>query len=191
MIAPPRAFERHAHVLARGRAGLDEGLVALQPRERNEAVEDVVEEETHPHAGAAALAAEPVDAVVPVARLEQRQAVFAAAKQRVFDRAARVLVDVADLARRPRHDQRRVLAGGHRRPFEIRGDLVEHAGVARSGGRSAPARRAATDADRWRACAGRRPCRRPARGATTSARRLPGTAGRRAARSAPAPIAAR
>src|SRR5271163_1370725 len=72
MIALPADFERRAHRLARLFATLCEGFVALDARDRNEPAQDVEKEEAHPDAGADTLAAEAVDAVVPIAGAEPR-----------------------------------------------------------------------------------------------------------------------
>ena len=130
MIAAPGGLQRRPQGLARLLAAFGEGLVALQPRQRNEAAQHVEEEEAHPDAGSRALAAEHVDAVVPIAGAQQRQAVRADVAQRVFDGAAGMFVDVAALARGPRRHDLRVLVRRHERRLEIGRDLVEHAGVA-------------------------------------------------------------
>ena len=90
----------------------------------------VVEEEPHPDAGSASLSAETVDAVIPVAGAEQRQAVGADMPQCVIDRATAMFVDVAALERWPRNDDPGILAVGRTRPFEISDLFIEHALVA-------------------------------------------------------------
>ena len=67
MIAQPADLERRALRCRASSQREREGLVALQSRKRNEAVEHVGEKESHPDAGADAPPPEHVDAVVPVA----------------------------------------------------------------------------------------------------------------------------
>ena len=107
-----------------------EGLVPLLSRDRYEPRQNVGEEESHPDARALPLAPKSVDAVVPIACAQQRQAVLAHVLERVFDREPRMLVDRRRLSRNARDDDPGVLVLGDRRPFEERRRLVEHRRVA-------------------------------------------------------------
>ena len=77
MVAHPAGFQRF---LLGGEfllAPRGESFVALDPRQADEAVEHVGEEETHPDAGSDLAPAKRVDAVVPIAGAQERQAVRA------------------------------------------------------------------------------------------------------------------
>ena len=94
MVAAPADLQRLA-LLARAPAS-QRAAKASSPLSRasgDEAVEHVEEEEAHPDAGADLAPAERVDAVVPVAGAQQRQAVLAEMLERVVDREAGMLVD--------------------------------------------------------------------------------------------------
>ena len=77
MVAPPADVERGPLLRQRLLAHARESLVALPARDGREAVEHVCEEEAHPDARADLEPPEHVDAVIPVAGPEQRQAVLA------------------------------------------------------------------------------------------------------------------
>ena len=88
-LALPREFR-----LASG----GEGLVALAPRDRDEAFEHVCEKEAHPYAGADLVSSEHINAVIPVAGAEQGQPILAEMLERVSDGEPRVLIDSRALA---------------------------------------------------------------------------------------------
>ena len=129
MVALPGDLQRRAQLRRLRLATLRESAVAVRARQRSEADEHIIEEETHPRAAAASLAAQSVDAVVPVAGAEQRQAVRGDMVERILDGASRVFVDAAGLARRARREDEGVLVLGNGRAFEIGGENIEHAGV--------------------------------------------------------------
>ena len=67
MVAAPADFERLALTGERRLAPRGESLVALDPRQIDEAVEHVEQEEAHPDASPDVPPAERIDAIVPVA----------------------------------------------------------------------------------------------------------------------------
>ena len=77
---PAVLFEALAQARALGRAEFGEGGVTVPVRQRSELAQHFVEEEAEPHAFPLALDADPVHAVVPVARADQRQAVLTKAE---------------------------------------------------------------------------------------------------------------
>ena len=88
-----------------------------------------MEEEAEPDALAAALAPDPVHAVVPVARAHQRQAVRALG-QRAVERAAAMLVQAGALARVLGQEERLVLAVGELPGVQETHHLVENRAIA-------------------------------------------------------------
>ena len=71
-----------------------------------------------------------VDAVVPVAGAQERQAVLAEMLERIVDGEPRVLIDGRALARGARNDDPRFLASRHGFAFEEWRRLVEHGSIA-------------------------------------------------------------
>ena len=129
LAVPARGLQRVAPA-ARGLLPARGALVlAALLGDRREAPDEIAQEPGEPHRFAAALVADAVHAVVPVAGAHQRQAVRADAEAAI-DRARAVLED----ARRLLADRGRVVgvlgALGDRRAFEERHALVEHARVA-------------------------------------------------------------
>ena len=130
MVAHPAGLQRlllgGEFLLAAGR----ESFIALDPRQADEAVEHVGEEETHPDAGSDLAPAQRVDAVVPVAGAQQRQAVRAQMLEREGDGETRMLVHGRALARDARDHDPGVLMRRHGLGFEEGRDLVEHGSIA-------------------------------------------------------------
>ncbi len=130
MVAHPAGFQR----LLLGREFLlapdGESFVALDPRQADEAVEHVGEEKAHPDAGSDFAPAKRVDAVVPVAGAQQRQAVGAHMLEGESDGEARMLVHGRALARDPRDHDPGVLVRRHGLGLEEGRDLVKHGSVA-------------------------------------------------------------
>ena len=167
LAVPAGALERAtpaARGVAPGRGARD---VAAALGQRREAFDDVDQEPGEPDRFAPAFVADPVHAVVPVARAHQRQAVRADG-QAVVDRPGAVLVDAGQFGAPVRHVIRVLGARRHRHAFEERHALVEHARH-RPWSRCSAARHAAARAGRRRNGCARR--RRWAR-ATSAARRL-------------------
>ncbi len=110
-------------------APLRERAVAARARDLGESLEHGAQEEAQPDALAAALDADAVHAVVPVARAHQRQAVRAES-QPVLDRAHAMLVQARGLRGPAGQVVVRVVLRAHRPALEERGRLVEHRAVA-------------------------------------------------------------
>ena len=110
-------------------AARGEQRIAAPARKLAELGEHRAEEESEPHALAAAPDAHQVHAVVPVARPHERQAVRADA-QAVLDRPHAVLVCRGGVRRAPRQVVIGVVALVHRAALEERDRLVEHARIA-------------------------------------------------------------
>ncbi len=133
--APPGAvpavlLDVAREALALASAAFGERRIAARLRERFELTQYFAQEKAEPHALAAALQADHVHAVVPIAAADQRQSVCAEA-QSMLDRADRMLIERRGLHRDRRQIELRFLAGRHRRTFDEGHELIEHAHIAR------------------------------------------------------------
>ncbi len=129
---PGVRLERRAVGVARRAVAGGPAGVAAPLAQRREGVQHGVQEEAHPDALAAPLAADAVHAVVPVARAEQGQPVRPG-RQPAVEGAAAVLVHAPRLARGGGRQERLVLARLQGAGGQERRRLVEDAGVAGGG----------------------------------------------------------
>src|SRR5690606_19311638 len=125
---PSAVVERLAKPFpVRGVAGRAFGVAAFLAK-WNEPREEVIEEEAEPDALAAALASDPIHAVIPIARAHQRESVRAR-RQRAIDRPAAVLVDGSVSAGRLGLQEYLILAVLQCACREVRSRLVQDRSV--------------------------------------------------------------
>ena len=168
MIAAPADLERLALTGERRLAPGGESFVALRARDdRMKPSSTLARKKPIQTLVPIVAPAEHVDAVVPVAGAQERQAVRAQMLEGEGDGEARMLVDGRAFARDARNDDPGLFVRRHGLGFEERRRSRRARSDRRFRARSGPERRAARDADRSPWSAGRDRCRRQARDATT------------------------